>query len=344
VGTQYSSGGQDLEVFVELMRRDKRSLDQLIDLQVAADVRLRDVLAGQGADLRPLEGPSEIRRIGNQRAVVVFAEPNGLALGGAASQVEDMLASGALDLEGAEVGFAGQAQEMSRSVGNLVFALLLALFLVYVVMAVQFESLLDPLVIMFAVPLAGVGVVFALVALGMPVSVMVMLGLIVLAGIVVNNAIVLVNYANQLLDRGLTPREAALSASRIRLRPIAITTLTTLLGLLPMTGWLDPFLPALTAIGAGADAMITPVVEGLGYSMTAPRHFALVGGTTFSFSAGVSMLVGGGEGAEVRKPLAITVIAGLATSTVLTLIVIPTMWAWVNGFKSRRRDAAATQV
>lgn len=341
VSTQFSQGGEDLEVFVELQGGDKRSLEQVRDIQIAPNVRLRDVLVHAGADLRALEGPSEIRRVGNQRAVVVFAQPNNVALGAVATEVEAMLAGGGLDLEETDVGFAGQAQEMSRSVTNLALALALALFLVYVVMAVQFESLLDPLVIMVSVPLAAVGVVFTLAVFGMPVSVMVLLGLIVLAGIVVNNAIVLVSYANQLIERGQTAREAALNAARIRLRPIAITTLTTLLGLLPMTGWLDPVMPAALAVGSGFDAVVTPIVEAMGRSMTAPKEWKGIGGMTFSLRNGIAMLVGGGEGAEVRKPLAITVIAGLAVSTLLTLFVIPTLWAWVNQTLRRRRKAAA---
>lgn len=341
ISTQFSQGGEDLEVFVELQGGDKRSLEQVRDIQIAPNVRLRDVLVHAGADLRALEGPSEIRRVGNQRAVVVFAQPNNVALGAVATEVEAMLAGGGIDLEETDVGFAGQAQEMSRSVTNLALALALALFLVYVVMAVQFESLLDPLVIMVSVPLAAVGVVFTLAAFGMPVSVMVLLGLIVLAGIVVNNAIVLVSYANQLIERGQTAREAALNAARIRLRPIAITTLTTLLGLLPMTGWLDPIMPAALAVGSGFDAVVTPMVEGMGRSMTAPKEWSGIGGMTFSLRNGIAMLVGGGEGAEVRKPLAITVIAGLGVSTLLTLFVIPTLWAWVNQTLRRKRKAAA---
>lgn len=330
VSTQFRSGGEDLEVLVELLSADKANLDRVKGIEVARGVRLRDVLVKGGEDLRVTEGPSEIRRVGNQRAVVIFAQPNGVALGTAADVVDELLREGGLDLGDAEVGFAGQVEEMQSSIFSLAMALLLALFLVYVVMAVQFESLLDPLVIMFAVPFAGVGVVAALWFYNLPVSVMVLLGSIVLAGIVVNNAIVLVSYANQLSARGQTPREAALNASRIRLRPIAITTLTTLLGLLPMTGWLDPFMPAAKAVAEGMDAGITAAVEGMGRSMTAPKDWSLIGGWKFSLGTALGKLVGGGEGAEVRKPLAITVIAGLASSTILTLIVIPSLWAWVN--------------
>lgn len=333
VSTQFSSAGEDLEVFVELLSTDKESLEKVRDIEVASGVRLRDVLANGGDDLRVLEGPSEIRRVGNERAVLITAEPNGVALSAAKSAVEELIDGGGLDLEDSRIAFSGQVEEMQSSIMSLILALSLAVFLVYVVMAVQFESLVDPLVIMFSVPFAGVGVVIALWLFGLPVSVMVLLGSIVLAGIVVNNAIVLVNYANQLRARGQTPTEAALNASRIRLRPIAITTLTTLLGLLPMTGWIDPIIPAVQWAAGGVDAVITPIVEGLGRSVTAPASWKLIGGWQFSFERGIGFLVGGGEGAEVRKPLAITVIAGLALSTLLTLIVIPTLWAWINNLR-----------
>ncbi|MEE9310820.1 MAG: efflux RND transporter permease subunit, partial [Planctomycetota bacterium] len=292
VSTQYNGGGEDIEVFVELQGSDKRTLEQIRNLEIAKGVRLREVLIDGGSNLRVVEGPSEIRRVGNERAVIVRAEPYNVALSAATEQVEALLASGDVDLDGADVGFSGQVREMQASTTSLILALTLAIFLVYVVMAIQFESLIDPLVIIFSVPFAGVGVVIALAMFGLPISVMVLLGMIVLAGIVVNNAIVLISYANTLMQRGETAKEAALNAARIRLRPIIITTLTTLLGLLPMTGWLDMFVPS-----------------------------------------SIEMLQSGGEGAAVRKPLAITVIAGLSLSTPLTLIVIPTIWAWVRGFK-----------
>ncbi|MCA8935679.1 MAG: efflux RND transporter permease subunit [Planctomycetes bacterium] len=340
VSTQFSSGGEDLEVFVELLSADKASLDKVRELEISKGVRLRDVLTGAGDGLVVTEGPSEIRRVGNERAVVISAEPNGVALSAARSAVEEMLGEGVVDTEDAQVGFSGQVEEMESSIFSLILALSLAVFLVYVVMAVQFESLIDPLIIMFSVPFAGVGVIVALWLFSLPVSVMVLLGSIVLAGIVVNNAIVLVAYANQLRARGQSAHDAALNASRIRLRPIAITTLTTLLGLLPMTGWLDPFIPGVQTVAAGVDSILTSIVEGAGLSMTAPATWKGIGGMTFSFAKGFGYLVGGGEGAEVRKPLAITVIAGLTLSTVLTLIVIPTVWAWVNTLRGRTKIVA----
>ena len=158
---------------------------------------------------------------------------------------------------------------------SLYFALGMAIFLVYVVMASQFESLVHPFVIMFTVPLALIGVVVALYWAQVPISVVVFIGLIMLAGIVVNNAIVLVDYINTLRRNGMEKTQAIIQAGEVRLRPIAMTTATTVLGLLPM------------ALGLG-------------------------------------------EGAEIRTPMALTVIAGLISSTFLTLVVIPTVYSLVD--------------
>ena len=169
----------------------------------------------------------------------------------------------------------GQSEEWETSSRSLILALGLSVFLVYVIMASQFESLAYPFLILFTIPLAFVGVIAAALLLDMPLSVVVFLGAIMLAGIVVNNAIVLVDYVGKLKQRGYPTEEALEIAGKVRLRPIMMTTLTTILGLMPM------------ALGLG-------------------------------------------DGAEIRTPMAITVISGLAFSTVLTLIVIPTLYAGVD--------------
>jgi HAE1 family hydrophobic/amphiphilic exporter-1 len=157
-------------------------------------------------------------------------------------------------------------------------------FLVYVVMASQFESLLHPLVILFAVPLAFLGVVPALALLHVPVSVLVFLGAIILVGIVVNNAILLVDTINLFRGEGMGRREAIVQAGAQRLRPILMTMLTTVLGLVPM------------ALGLG-------------------------------------------DGAELRQPLALTVMVGLSTSTLLTLFVIPVLYERAELLLARLRSA-----
>jgi HAE1 family hydrophobic/amphiphilic exporter-1 len=164
---------------------------------------------------------------------------------------------------------------MAVSFRSLLFALALAIFLVYLVMASQFESLVHPFVIFFTMPLALIGAVLALWITGSTISVIVFIGVILLAGIVVNNAIILVDLVNQLRDEGMAKHAALVEAGRLRLRPILMTTLTTVLGLLPMA-------------------------------------------------------IGMGEGAELRAPMAVTVIGGLVVSTLLTLVVIPVMYSVVD--------------
>jgi HAE1 family hydrophobic/amphiphilic exporter-1 len=159
------------------------------------------------------------------------------------------------------------------------FALLLAVFLVYLVMASQFESLVQPFVIMFAIPFAAIGVALALYLTNLVLNVVVLIGAVVLAGIVVNNSIVLIDYTNQLRRTGASVGEALRNACAVRLRPILMTTTTTVLGLLPMAwDW--------------------------------------------------------GEGAELRVPLAVTIIGGLLTSTLLTLVIVPVLYSVVTREKS----------
>ncbi|MEJ2538222.1 MAG: efflux RND transporter permease subunit, partial [Calditrichia bacterium] len=217
------------------------------------------------------EGPSEIRRVNQQRSALVMANIVDRDLFSVSSDVYTALRS--MDLP-SDFTFeiTGQNKEMEVSLGSLRLALLLAIFMVYIVMASQFESFLHPFVILFTIPLALIGVAIVLFVLGIPLNIMVFLGLIMLAGIVVNNAIVLVDYINQLRRKGLSKVEAIKQGGQARLRPILMTTATTVLGLLPM------------ALGLG-------------------------------------------DGAEIRTPMAITVIAGLISSTILTLVIIPTVYA-----------------
>ncbi|MDA1314212.1 MAG: efflux RND transporter permease subunit [Acidobacteria bacterium] len=202
--------------------------------QSTAPIRL-----GAVADIQITRGPAEVRRIRSQRSAVVSANLAGRDLSSVSGDIRVMLQKLRPDLPlNTVVGLAGQNEEAEQSFRSLQFALALAVFLVYLVMASQFESLTHPLVILFTVPLALVGVVLSLYVSRTPVSVMVLLGVIVLAGIVVNNAIILVDYTNQLRREGVAKREAILRAGQVRLRPIFMTTLTTVLGLFPMAlGW-----------------------------------------------------------------------------------------------------------
>lgn len=282
VATRFSERDRRIEILVRADEADARSVDRVRELIINTQAQTPIPLAAV-ADIERQDGPSEIRRIGHQRAVVVSGQMAGFDIGRTIEIIERELREIPRP-EGIAFSVSGQSRELEVSLKSLNFALLLAAFLVYVVMASQFESLMQPLVIMLTLPLALVGVAPALYLLQIPLSVVAFIGMIVLAGIVVNNAIVLIDFANQLRAEGLPVAEAVSRASVVRLRPILMTTLTTVLGVLPM------------ALGLG-------------------------------------------EGAEVRLPMAVTIIAGLSMSTGLTLLVIPMAYALVL----RDRPARAVQ-
>lgn len=272
--------GQDA---TELNRRDRKIpiRVRLAGIEEASLPELRALVINPGGG-RPLplgavatieqgRGPNEIRRIDQQRVGVVTANLEGESLGTAVSAIAEALSERPLG-PGIDIAITGQSAEWDRSAESLVLALSLSIFLVYVIMASQFESLVYPLIILISIPLAFVGVVAALWLLAEPMSVVVLLGIIMLVGVVVNNAIVLVDYIGTLKARGMATDDALLKAGQVRLRPIFMTSLTTVLGLMPM------------ALGLG-------------------------------------------DGAEIRRPMAITVIAGLSVSTLLTLVVIPVLYA-----------------
>jgi HAE1 family hydrophobic/amphiphilic exporter-1 len=247
----------------------------------------RPISLASVAKLEVGEGPSEIRRVDSQRVALIEANIGEASLGGAVEMIRNTLRGEMTWPADADFAIRGQNEEWERSQASLYLALGLSLFLVYVIMAAQFESLLQPLIIMVSIPLAFFGSAIGLALTGTAISVMVFLGLIVLAGIVVNNAIVLVDCANQLRARGHSLEDAITLAGRMRLRPILLTTATTVLGLLPM------------ALGLG-------------------------------------------EGAEIRTPLALTVIFGLATSTILTLVVIPVFYRLAGAARERILKPAET--
>ncbi|WP_457653327.1 efflux RND transporter permease subunit [Rhodocaloribacter sp.] len=270
VATRYSWHDRKIDVLVRAREDDRASIEDLRKLIVNPE-SARPVPLEAVADVVVDAGPGEIRRVGQQRVAIVSANLRRGDLGAAEAEITRIL-DGITVPNGLTVRMAGQSEEMAMSFRSLLFALALAVFLVYLVMASQFESLLHPFVIFFSIPLALIGAVLALWLTGSTISVVVFIGLILLAGIVVNNAIVLVDLINQLRAEGHTKGEAIVEAGRLRLRPILMTTLTTTLGLLPLA-------------------------------------------------------VGFGEGAEIRAPMAVTVIGGLVVSTMLTLIVIPVMYA-----------------
>lgn len=185
------------------------------------------------ADIQMSIGPSEISRVDQQRVVLISANLAYGDLGAAVIDAQAAIDNIQLPIS-LQANVAGQSEEMTASFDSLYLALALAVFMVYIVMASQFESFLHPFLILFTVPMACAGSIYGLVLTGTNVSVVVFIGLIMLAGIVVNNAIVLIDRINQLRHSGVEKTVAIIEAAQSRLRPILMTTLTTVLGLLPM--------------------------------------------------------------------------------------------------------------
>jgi len=254
VATRYSWRDRKIDVRVRAQAEDRATVNELRQLIVNADPG-RPIPLYSIADVRVDVGPSQIRRAAQQRVALVTANLRYGDLGTAIEEITGVL-NGLSVPTGLSTRVAGQSEEMAASFQSLLFALALALFLVYLVMASQFESLLYPFVIFFSIPLAAVGALWALWLTGTTLSVVVFIGFILLAGIVVNNAIVLIDLVNQLRADGTDLLDAIVEGSRLRLRPILMTTLTTTLGLLPLA----------LGFGEGAELrapMAIPVIGGL---------------------------------------------------------------------------------
>ncbi len=232
VATELHKLGRQVDIRVRVEKQDRDRLEDIRNLTVAR-VDNRPITLEAVAELKVEQGPSEIRRVDQERVAVVSAGLAGIDLGAAIERIKTAMSDIALPPE-ISLNFGGQGLEMSRSMDSMIFAILLAVFLVYLVMASQFESLLHPLVILFTIPFGLVGVVWSLYVTSGVISVVALIGVVMLSGIVVNNAIVLVDYVNMLRREGMSKREALLDAGAARLRPILMTTATTVLGLLPM--------------------------------------------------------------------------------------------------------------
>jgi HAE1 family hydrophobic/amphiphilic exporter-1 len=232
VPTRYKEADRQIDVRIRNRESDRQSVDDVENLVLpgpnGAPIRLVSV-----ADVRVDQGPAEIHRLQQQRAAVVSANLHGRGLAAAVRDVRAKLAKDPPP-QGIAAELAGQQAEMATSFNSLRFALLLAVFLVYLVMAATFESFVHPLVVLFTIPLAIVGVVIGLLVTGTDISVMVLIGVILLIGVVVNNAIVLIDCVNRLRRAGVDKLEAVVRAGHIRLRPILMSTLTAVLGLIPM--------------------------------------------------------------------------------------------------------------
>jgi len=288
VVTDYIDGDRSYDVRLRLPPVDAANPQELESVLLFPEQAERKAIyLGDVARVNLIEAAAEILRDNQQRIVEVSATVDaGATLGGRLRAIDASL--GDLELPAGYSLYDGGARKTLQEGRNLALTLmLLALFLVFVVMAVQYESLSNPFIILLSVPFALIGVAIGIHATGLPMSMPVKLGMIMLAGIVVNNAIVLVEYVEIVRERGRSIREAILEAARLRLRPILMTTLTTVVGMLPL------------AIGIG-------------------------------------------EGSEMLRPLAVTIVAGLSFSMLVSLLLVPVLYELTHLRQWRMKSAART--
>ncbi len=287
IATMFRQGGNEYNLLVRLQEADRQKLASVeqIPMYTAVGTMGRTVPVASLVHMERREGPVSIERKDQERLVTVSANFAGRDLGSIVKDIDTGIRGISLPPD-FSILFGGEYEEQQKAFRGLLFCLILAVILVYMVMAAQFESLRDPLVILFSIPLAGVGVVLMLFLTNTTFNIQAFIGVIMLAGIVVNNAIVLVDYTNLLRRRdGMPLRSAVELAGRRRLRPILMTTLTTVLAMIPM------------ALGLG-------------------------------------------DGGEVQAPMARVVIGGLMVSTLITLILIPTIYTTVEERTARQEQPA----
>jgi HAE1 family hydrophobic/amphiphilic exporter-1 len=276
--TEMTLGDEELDVVLRLPRARR---DELAGLELVTDAGRR-VSLGRVARFLPAEGAREIFRRDQRRMARVTAR---VAPGATYPQAIAGARTGLSEVPlppGLSARLVGQEEERGRTLGELGGAFALAVLLVLMVLAGKFESLLHPFTVLAAIPIAGIGVAAALVPLGEPVGVMALLGAIVLAGIAVNDAILLVDTAGQLRAEGIPRRDALARAAAIRLRPILMTTATTVLALLPLA-------------------------------------------------------IGRGDAAQLRAPLALTIVGGLVASTLGSLLVVPCLYELLDRLRGAGR-------
>ncbi len=274
----------DVRVHMDGISNSKEELENLmIPNQSGQEVALKDI-----GEVTRGEGPVTVVRENQQDSIMLTATFEGKDMGSVAMNVQNTINEMVKDLDintdQYTIKTGGGAEMMDDAFASLLLAVVLAVVFVYMVMASQFESLLQPFIIMFTLPLAIIGVILGLFVTGYAFGVTAFIGIIILVGIVVNNAIVFIDYTNQLRAKGMLVREALIQAGATRLRPIIMTALTTMLGLLPL------------AIGLG-------------------------------------------EGTELQAPMAIAVIGGLMSSTVLTLVVIPVIYSLLTSRQEKKKLA-----
>jgi len=277
--TEFRDAGDSFDIFIRLNEADKNKLENLPEVPIFTPdgrmIKLKNI-----AEIRNGEGPVEFERKNRQRIVKVEADRYGRSLGEISADIEKAIEN--MDIpSGVSISFGGEVEQQQETFKNLSLVLALGIVLVYMVMASLYGNFRDPLIIMFSVPFALTGALYAFYLTGTTLSLISFMGIIMLIGIVERNAIVLLDYVHLLQNRGQPLLEAIVNAGRNRLRPILMTTAAMFFGMLPLA-------------------------------------------------------ISRGVGAEIWNPLGITMMGGLVVSTLVTLVLIPTVYCWFEQRKLRK--------
>ena len=232
IATKFIERDREVDIRVRVSESFRNNIEKIKSMSIKNGLGINVPLKAI-AHINISEGPAEVRRIFQQKSAVITGNTSGIDLETATKKITGIKENINIPPD-YSIYFAGQSMEKNVAFSSMIFAILLAIFLVYLVMASQFESFKKPFIIMFTIPLGIIGVVIAAVLSSISINVIVLIGLVILSGIIVNNAIVFVDYTGQLQQKGLRKMEAIKTAARVRWRPILMTSITTILGLLPM--------------------------------------------------------------------------------------------------------------
>ena len=283
--SKYREDGDEYNIVVRYDEPFRQSIEEVENIilytAMGRPIRLKEV-----AEVREEFSSPQIERENRQRIVTVKGMVGAnVALGDAVTEVNGLLADYEVP-SGITLELGGSIEDQGEAFGDIGLLLILIIVLVYIVMATQFESLIYPFIIMFTLPFAMSGVFIALWLTNTPLSIIALIGAIMLVGIVTKNGIVMVDYMNLLVERGMPVRDAVIEGGKSRLRPVLMTSLTTVLGMMPMS-------------------------------------------------------LGIGEGSEIWQPMGISVVGGLFMSTLLTLFIVPSLYAMLEGRRERKAERKA---
>ncbi|MBI4396484.1 MAG: efflux RND transporter permease subunit [Elusimicrobia bacterium] len=299
VVSKFREGGKEIDIRLRLKPEDRENIEAVHNLYVHTPLDL-DVPLGAVAEVRKGMGPSEILRYDQQRTIIVSADLEGRSINSAAQDIKKIMGSFQSEKD-VSLTLTGESARMAESFSSLLIVLVLSIMAIFMIMASQFESLWQPFLILFSIPLALIGMGPALLVMGHGLTAMAGMGVILLAGIAVNNGIVLIDFVNQAQEEGISLKQALKEGCHTRLRPILMTALCTILGMMPLA----------LGIGEGADMqspMAVVVVSGLFMStaltlVVLPAFFVIVYEKVFSETGRQAWMTAGREKIRFLKSL-----------------------------------------